>query len=315
MELLIADKMRQVETITPTQYQKLLKDAGNRKNIFVYGKSGIGKSAIVEEYAEENKLKVITFSLATEMPEAMGGIPHANLTDKEKSEAVAYFTRLLDERLAPIFEVAGKGYILFFDEMNQALPEVLNACYSICHPHPDTRNWVGHSLEYAQIIGAGNLSTGEDGTVYLNDIPTPLHNRFHIFELKSNKKDTKDFLKKKYKNIPQVAKYIDVLLDEDVPPRDIDDILETIAYEQDGLWISSKVGSALATKLYDIQKKIKTVDPAKALKACRETYKVFKEDGKVLWAGDYIETEEELLNEFSSILSEEEIKSIVEGGE
>ena len=71
----------------------------------------------------------------------------------------------------------------------------------------------------------------------------------------------------------------------------------------------------LTAKLYDIQKKVKSVDPAKALKACRETYEAFKENGRVLWAGDYIEDEEELLNEFSNILTEEEIKSIVEGGE
>lgn len=314
MEILIADKLREVETITPSQFKKLLKDGGYKKNIFVYGKSGIGKTAIVEEYAIDNKLSVLVFSLATEMPEAMGGIPHAT-TKEEKEKAVEYFTRLLDERLAPLFENEGKGYILFFDEMNQALPEVLNACYSICHPDPTKRHWCGHSLQYAQIVGAGNLSTGEDGTVYLNDIPTPLHNRFNIFEMKANKTDTKNYLKKKWKNIPQVVKYIDVLLDENVPPRDIDGILEVLAYEMDGLWISSKIGSALTTKLFDIQKKVKTVDPAKALKACRETYEAFKENGRVLWAGDYIEDEEDLLEEFSNILSEEEIKSIVKGGE
>lgn len=311
MELMIAGKMRQVETITPSQYKKLLKDAGNKKNIFVYGASGIGKSGITDEYGEENGLEVIPFSLATEMPEAMGGIPHA----KQAEKAVEYFTRLLDERLAPLFKTKGKGFVLFFDEMNQALPEVLNACYSICHPDPTKRHWCGHSLEYAQIVGAGNLSTGEDGTVYLNDIPTPLHNRFNIFEMKSNKKDTKDYLKKKWKNIPQVAKYIDVLLDEDIPPRDIDGVLEVLAYEMDGLWMSSKIGSALTAKIYDIQKKVKTVDPAKALKACKETYAAFKENGRVLWAGDYIEDEDALLDEFSSILSEEEIKSIVKGDE
>lgn len=308
---MIAGKMRQVETITPSQYKKLLKDAGNKKNIFLYGESGIGKSAITDEYGEENGLEVVPFSLATEMPEAMGGIPHA----KQAEKAVEYFTRLLDERLAPLFKTKGKGYVLFFDEMNQALPEVLNACYSICHPDPTKRHWCGHSLEYAQIVGAGNLSTGEDGTVYLNDIPTPLHNRFNIFEMKSNKKDTKDYLKKKWKNIPQVAKYIDVLLDENIPPRDIDGVLEVLAYEMDGLWMSSKIGSALTAKIYDIQKKVKTVDPAKALKACKETYEAFKENGRVLWAGDYIEDENTLLDEFSSILSEEEIKSIVKGDE
>lgn len=311
MEIMIADKMRTLETITPSQFKKLLKDGGNKKNIFVYGKSGIGKSAIVEDYGEENDLTVIPFSLATEMPEAMGGIPHAKAVEK----AVEYFTRLLDERLEPLFKTKGKGYILFFDEMNQALPEVLNACYSICHPDPKKRHWCGHSLEFAQIVGAGNLSTGEDGTVYLNDIPTPLHNRFNVFEMKSNKTDTKNYLKAKWKNIPQVVKYIDELLNNDIPPRDIDGILEVLAYEMDGLWISSKIGSALTAKLFDIQKKIKTVDPAKAFKACKETYEAFKENGRVLWAGDYIEEEKDLLDEFSSILSEEEIKAIVKGDE
>ena len=315
MELMIADKMREVETITPAQYKKLLKDAKNLKNIFVYGKSGIGKSQIVEEYAEENGLKVIVFSLATEMPEAIGGIPHAQLTEDEKKKAVEYFTRLLDERLAPIFKSKGKGYILFFDEMNQAMPEVMNACYSICYNNPSKRHWVGHSLEFAQIVGAGNLSTGEDGTVYLNDIPTPLHNRFHIFEMKSSKRDTKNYLKAKWKNIPQVVKYIDVLLDENVPPRDIDEILETIAYEMDGLWISSKIGSLLTEKLYDIQKKVKSIDPAQTLKLCRQSYEIFKEDGIVQWAGENIETEEDLLDKFREKLNEEEVQRIVKGEE
>lgn len=308
MEIMIAGKMRQVETITPSQFKKLLKDAGHKKNILVYGKSGIGKSAIVGEYAEENGLTHVLIPLATEMPEAVGGIPHVS-GDGE------YFNRLLDAKLAPVFKTKGKGFIIDFEEINQGLPEVQNTLYSICHPDPKARHWAGHSLEFAQIVANGNLSTGEDGTVYLNDVPTPLHNRFNVFEMKSNKTDTKNYLKAKWKNIPQVAKYIDVLLENDIPPRDIDGVLEVLAYEMDGLWISSKIGSALTAKLYDIQKKVKSVDPAKAFKACKETYEAFKENGRVLWAGDYIEEEKELLDEFSSILSEEEIKAIVKGDE
>lgn len=310
MEIMIADKMRKLITITPSQFRELLKDGGNKKNIFVYGKSGIGKSAIVEEYAKENKLEVIIFSLATEMPEAMGGIPHATAIEK----TVEYFTRLLDERLAPLFKTKGKGYVLFFDEMNQALPEVLNACYSICHPDPTKRHWCGHSLEFAQIVGAGNLPTGEDGTVYLNDIPTPLHNRFNVFEMQADRKDTKNYLKEKYKNIPQVVRYIDELLDNNIPPRDIDGILEVIAYNKNGLWISSKIGEPLTQKLFDIQKKVKSVDPARLMKGCTEAYRTLKENGRTLWAGDYIDDEKDLLDEFSKLLTEEEIKAIVEGG-
>jgi len=306
MEIIIAGKMRTVETITPSQYKKLLEDAGNRKNILVYGPSGIGKSAIAEEYAHEHDLTHILVPLATEMPEAIGGIPHA-------TEDGEYFKRLMDEKLAPVFKTKGEGYLLDFEEINQCSPEVANSLYSVCHPDPKARHWAGHSLELVQVVGSGNLSTGEDGTVYLTDLPTPLHNRFNIFEMVSNKKDTMDYLKKKWKNIPQVAKYISVLLDEDIPPRDIDGILEVIAYEMDGLWISSKIGSALTAKLYDIQKKVKTVDPAQALKLCRQSYKIFKDEGVVQWAGELIETEEDLLDKFGEILSDEEVKSIVKG--
>lgn len=307
MKLIIADKEQDVEQVTTSQFKKLLKDGGYRKNAFAYGKSGIGKSAIVDEYGEENGLTVIPFSLATEMPEAIGGIPHA------VGNTLEYFKRLLDERLAPLFKTKGKGYVLFFDEMNQAQPEVLNACYSICHPDPKKRHWNGHSLEYAQIIGAGNLSTGEDGTVYLTDIPTPLHNRFHIFEVIANNSDTKKYLADKWKNIPQVSMYIDALLDENIPPRDIDDVLEVLAYKMDSLWMSSKIGEPLTAKLLAMQKKIKTIDPAKTFKVCKESYKLFKEDGIILWDGKKINTEEQLIEKFKNILSEEEIEAIVKG--
>ena len=58
---------------------------------------------------------------------------------------------------------------------------------------------------------------------------------------------------------------------------------------------------------------MKTVDPAETLKLCRKAYEIFKEDGQVAWAGELIETEEELLDKFTDILSDEEIKSITKG--
>ena len=307
---MIADKMRQVETITPSQYKNLLKDGGYKMNIFAYGKSGIGKSAIVEEYGEENGLETIVFSLATEMPEAMGGIPHA----KEVEKAVEYFTRLLDERLAPLFKTKGKGYILFFDEMNQALPEVLNACYSICHPDPKKRNWCGHSLEFAQIVAAGNLSDGTDGTVYLNELPGPLLDRFDVFQLVNSDKDAMDYLKKKWKNIPQVAKYIKAMQDSKINPRNMDHVLKMLQFEKNPLRMRAKLGTALTQKLIDMQKGMKSIDPADLIKNVRTAYERFQEDGIVAWGPETISTEEELIEKFKEILSEEEVASIVKGG-
>lgn len=304
MELNICGKMRPLEKIKGSQFYDLLHTG---KNILVFGPSGAGKTARVQEYAEETGKKLIIISLAMEMPETMGGIPY---TTKE-----GYFKRLMDERLAPVLECEGENYIIFFDEINQAPQEVMNCMYSICHQDPKQRNWNGHSLAKAQVVGAGNLDDGSDGTVYLTPLPTPLTNRFKVAELVIDRAETKKYLKEKWSNIPQVVKYIDVLLDNDIPPRDIDECLEVLAYDMNGLLLQLKLGSALTAKLYDIQKKVKTADPAKTLKLCRQSYEIFKEDGVVQWAGEEIETEDELLDKFREILSEEEVKSIVKGAE
>lgn len=303
MELLISGRMREVCKIKPSELKSLLPEA---EVILIYGKSGRGKSAIVKEYAIETSKRIKVFSLATEMPECIGGIPY-----KTKEE---YFIKLLNVELEEVFENEGEDWVIFFDEINQASQEVLNALYSICHPTASERNWAGHSLAKAQIVAAGNLDNGDDGTVYLTPLPTPLHNRFHIFELVDNATDTKAYLKKKWKNIPQVAKYIDVLLTEDIPPRDIDQCLEKLAFSKSSLWLQSKLGSALTTKLYNIQKSIKTTDPAEVLRGCRETYNLFTEEGVVRWGSEYIRTEEELIDKFKEILSDEEIQGIIKGG-
>lgn len=302
MELNICGKMKEIEKITGEQAINLLH---TERNLLFFGLSGRGKSQRVKQFAKAVKKKLLTISLAMEMPETTGGIPYAT---KE-----GYFKRLMDERLIPVLECEGEGWIIFFDEINQAPQEVMNCLYGICEINPEDRNWNGHPLRKVQIVAAGNLDDGSDGTTYLTPLPTPLTNRFFIAELQPSKAETKKYLKEKYKNIPQVVKYIDVLLDNDIPPRDIEECLKVIAYEKDGLLLQLKLGGALTAKLYDIQKKIKTADPAKTLKLCRQSYEIFKEDGIVQWAGEEIETEEDLLDKFREILSEEEIKSIVKG--
>ena len=275
----------------------------------MFGKSGWGKSQIVKKYCEDHGLKLKIISLASKLPEAIGGIPHA--TDK------GYYEELLSEELKDVFEDEGEGWVIFFDEINQAVQEVLNTLYGICYPMGEDRVWAGHSLSKAQIVACANLSDGTDGVTYLNDLPTPLVNRFFPFELECSKTDAKNYLKKKYRNIPQVVKYIDVMLDAEKSPRTVDECLNILQYEPElsGLLLQSKLQSALTAKVLDIQKKIKTADPAKTLKLCRQSYEIFKEDGIVQWAGEEIETEEALLDKFSEILSEEEIASIVKGEE
>lgn len=306
MKLLLDGKEIELTKIKQTEFYTVLK---SKKNILLFGKSGWGKSQIVKKYCEDHGLKLKIISLASKLPEAIGGIPHA--TDK------GYYEELLSEELKEVFEDEGEGWVIFFDEINQAVQEVLNTLYGICYPMGEDRVWAGHSLSKAQIVACANLSDGTDGVTYLNDLPTPLVNRFFPFELECSKIDAKNYLKKKYKNIPQVVKYIDVMLDADKSPRTVDECLNILQYEPElsGLLLQSKLQSALTAKVLDIQKKVKTADPAKTLKLCRQSYEIFKEDGIVQWAGEEIETEEELLDKFSEILSEEEIASIVKGEE
>lgn len=306
MKILLDGKEIKLTKIKQTEFYTVLK---SKKNILLFGKSGWGKSQIVKKYCEDHGLKLKIISLASKLPEAIGGIPHA--TDK------GYYEELLSEELKEVFEDEGEGWVIFFDEINQAVQEVLNTLYGICYPMGEDRVWAGHSLSKAQIVACANLSDGTDGVTYLNDLPTPLVNRFFPFELECSKTDAKNYLKKKYRNIPQVVKYIDVMLDAEKSPRTVDECLNILQYEPElsGLLLQSKLQSALTAKVLDIQKKIKTADPAKTLKLCRQSYEIFKEDGIVQWAGEEIETEEELLDKFSEILSEEEIASIVKGDE
>lgn len=295
---------REVTKITQSEYKQNLTVREN--NMLVFGKSGIGKTAIVKEFAEENGLKLLDYDLAGRLPEEVAGIPAV------KGD---FYKRTLDEELEDFFAKEGEGYILLFDEINQGSPDTLNTLYRITHPNPKMRVWAGHSISKCQVVACGNLSDGSDGTVYLTDLPTPLINRFYVFELVASNKDTTNYLKAKYKNIPQVAKYIKVLLDNNIAPRDIDEVLKNLQYEYSSRFIEAKIGSALTAKLYDIQKGIKNLDPAELLKNARKVYEQFKEDGEVLFGAETITTEAELKSKFEEFLSAEEIAGIFKGGE
>lgn len=298
----------EIPEIRPSDFYALLED---EENTLVFGNKGIGKSSIVREYAKDTGKTLLIFPLATMIPEFIGGVPYAQVSSDKKTE---YFTLLLNEALAPMFKVKGKDYILFFDEINQAPTEVMNCLYGPCHIDPAQREWCGHSLEFAQIVAAGNLSDGTDGTVYLNELPGPLLDRFFVYQLVSNDKDTMDYLKKKYKNIPQVAKYIKAMQDSKINPRNIDKCLEMLQFEKNPLRLRAKLGTALTQKLLDMQKGMKSIDPADLIKNVRKAYERFQEDGIVAWGPETISTEEELIEKFKEILSEEEVASIVKGG-
>ena len=294
--------------ITNSQFKAGLK---TKRNMLVLGKSGYGKTATVEEYAEEQGLKIAYCDMAGQLPESVAGIPAVIMT---KDSTTGYYRRMLDIELKEFLECEGEGWLLFFDEINQGSPESLNTLYSITHPNPSMRRWAGHRIGKCQIVACGNLSDGSDGTVYLTDLPTPLLNRFFCFKLKPNKKDATDYLKKKYENIPQVAKYIKVMLDSNIAPRDVDLALDVLQYDHDGMFLEAKLGTALTAKIYDIQKGIKNLDPAEILKNAKSIYDQFVEYGEVVFGAETVRTEEELKTKLRDYLTEEESAGIFKGG-
>lgn len=296
--------------ITNSQFKAGLK---TKRNMLVLGKSGYGKTATVEEYAEEQGLKIAYCDMAGQLPESVAGIPCVYTKEKDGLGGV-YYRRMLDIELKEFLECEGEGWLLFFDEINQGSPESLNTLYSITHPNPSMRRWAGHRIGKCQIVACGNLSDGTDGTVYLTDLPTPLLNRFFCFKLKPNKKDATDYLKKKYENIPQVAKYIKVMLDSNIAPRDVDLALDVLQYDHDGMFLESKLGTALTAKIYDIQKGIKNLDPAEILKNAKSIYDQFVEYGEVVFGAETVRTEEELKTKLRDYLTDEEIAGIFKGG-
>lgn len=297
-----------IPEIRPSDYDKLLEE---EENLLILGNKGIGKSSIIRQYAKRKKKKLLIFPLATYIPEFIGGVPYAQVSNNKKTE---YFNLLLDQKLQPLFECEGEGYILDFEEINQTSTEVMNCLYSICHIDPAQRDWCGHSLSKVQIVANGNLNDGTDGTVYLNELPTPLLDRFFVYQLIADNKDTTDYLKKKWKAIPQVTKYIKTMQDNKINPRNIDKCLELLQANKNPLLLRSKLGTALTQKILNIQKGIKSIDPTDLIKNVRTAYERFQEDGIVAWGAETISTEEELIEKFKEILSEEEIASIVKGG-
>lgn len=296
-----------VPEIRQKDYRELLKE---EENLLIYGNKGIGKSQAIRDYAKEVGKKLLIFPLATYIPEFIGGVPYAQVSSDKKTE---YFTLLLDEKLQPLFADKGAGWILDFEEINQATTEVMNCLYSICHIDRKQREWCGHSLENVQIVANGNLSDGTDGTVYLNELPGPLHDRFFIYQLVANDKDTLDYLKKKYKNIPQVTKYIKAMQEQKINPRNIDKCLEIMQFKKNPLLLRAKLGTALTQKILDLEKSITSIDPAELIKNCRAVYLQFKEEGSITWAGTTITDEAVLTEKFKEILSDEEIASIMKG--
>jgi hypothetical protein len=123
--------------------QELIKVFNTGYACHLWGPPGIGKTELIYQIAEENGFDVETVLLGTKMAGEAGGLPMLNSKVTTWS-CPDYISRCLETK---------KPTILFFDELNTALPDVQVAAYQILRE----RRLRGHKLpDHIKLVAAGN---------------------------------------------------------------------------------------------------------------------------------------------------------------
>ena len=143
--------------------------------VFIWGAPGIGKSSIVKEIAQKQKLEFLDLRLSLLDPTDLKGIPFFNAETNEGVWAKPSF--LPSNR-------DSKG-ILFLDEINTAPPAVQASAYQLIL---DRKIGEYELPQGWSIIAAGNREN-DRGVVY--KMPPPLANRFVHFEMEVDFDDWK----------------------------------------------------------------------------------------------------------------------------
>ena len=162
-------------TITSIQTRKALLSAFKiQRPVLLWGPSGIGKSEVVAEVAEELGGHMIDLRMAQMEPTDIRGIPYFNKENGKMDWAPP--VDLPDEELASQYPIV----VLFLDEMNSASPAVQAAGYQLIL----NRRVGKYKLpDNVVIVAAGNRDS-DKGVTYR--MPMPLANRFVHIEMRAD---------------------------------------------------------------------------------------------------------------------------------
>lgn len=139
--------MQAAVTITPSQLPDVLLHVATVRPVFVWGAPGIGKSALVEDFAASLGMDCVTL-LGTQLaPEDLIGVP----------QLVTGPDGVTRSRFCPPETIARtEPYVLFLDELNASVPEVQKAFYNLVHD----RRLGTYALPHGSVVvGAGNRQT------------------------------------------------------------------------------------------------------------------------------------------------------------
>jgi hypothetical protein len=164
-------------TVNQEELLDILLNIAPSRPVFIWGAPGIGKSALVEEFAIEVGLDCVSLLGSQLAPEDIIGIPQIR---GETSEF-----------LPPRMIARKEPYVLFLDELNACSQEVQKAFYSLIY---ERRIGEYHLPEGSVVIGAGNRT--QDSAIVKTMSSALINRMFHV----QLKPDVKSWLTWAYGN-------------------------------------------------------------------------------------------------------------------
>lgn len=150
------------------------------EDFFILGRAGWGKTSTIENLAAKYDRKVVTVYLDKAEAVDLGGIPvpvQAKVKGKVKNalgereeREFAKQMKALPDWASYMFEHPDTDFLLFFDEMNQAAPDVMNALMPIILKH----EICGIEFDNFFVGAAGNF---EDENEAVSELSAPLKSR------------------------------------------------------------------------------------------------------------------------------------------
>lgn len=148
-------------SVTQNELLDVLLNIAPVRPVFIWGAPGIGKSALVEKFAEEVGLPCVSLLGSQLASEDIIGIPQIKGNTSEF--------------LPPKMIAREEPYVLFLDELNACTQEVQKAFYSLIH---EKRIGEYHLPQGSVVIGAGNRA--QDGAIVKTMSSALVNRMFHV---------------------------------------------------------------------------------------------------------------------------------------
>jgi len=156
-------------SLSITQVQEFLLNVAPSRPVFIWGPPGIGKSSLVEQFAQQLGLECVALLGSQLAPEDLIGIPKID-------GGVSRF-------FPPAMIVRDREFVLFIDELNIASQEIQKAFYSLIL---DKRIGEYRLPPGSIIIGAGNRA---HDAALAKQMPSALVNRMVHVHLKASHRE------------------------------------------------------------------------------------------------------------------------------